>query len=142
MNGNIRRRLDASDQIVRHARGEPLATNHDVHMARKSGQKYRRLSRRIAAAHNDEFFVAAKRGFHIRGAVIDAAALEMFETREIRLAITRPRRDHDRATINMLVVAQADVKRLAFIAFDTERLDRHADFRAEFPALRKAASRE
>src|SRR4051812_7375843 len=140
MNRNIRRCLYASDQVVRHARGKSFAANHDMHMAREAREKYGSLSRRIAAADNDEFFVAAKRRFHIRRAVVHASALEMFETCELRLAITRACCDHHCAAIHMLVVTQADVKRLTLVAFNTERLDRHADFSTEFAALRKAAS--
>lgn len=44
MNGNVGRRIDPSDQIIRHARSESVTANHDVDMPRKSREENRCLT--------------------------------------------------------------------------------------------------
>ena len=57
---DIRRRLDALDQIARHAGPEPAAADDHVDLARMAGQKHRGLPGGIAAADQHDILIRAQ----------------------------------------------------------------------------------
>src|SRR6185312_340870 len=73
---DVRCRLDALDQIARHAGAEAAAADHHEDLARVAGQEHGGLSRRIAATDQYDILAGAEPRLDRRGPVPDAAALE------------------------------------------------------------------
>src|SRR3970282_711375 len=85
-------------EIPRHALGQAAATHEHVDVLRDAGEKDRRLPRRVAATDHGDLLVLAELRLHEGGAIVDAGAFELSETREVRLTVLRPGRNDDGAS--------------------------------------------
>lgn len=120
MQGDLRRLVDALDEMVGHGVGEAVAADEDVHMRRGARQEHRRLAGGIAAADDDHFLAGAQIRFHRRRGVVDALALETLVVEKRQLAIARTGRDHDRAGADRLPVLE---RQRVGMRFAVERRD-------------------
>src|SRR6202030_2603986 len=77
---DVRRRLDALDQIARHAGAKAAAADHHVNLAGVARQENRGLTGGVSAADQHDVLPGAQPRLDRRGPVPDAAA---FEVREI-----------------------------------------------------------
>src|SRR5438876_9546600 len=94
---DIRRGLNALDQVARHAGAKAAAADHHVNLAGVARQKHRGLPCGIAAADKHDLLLGAEPRLDRRGPVPDAAALEFFEIADIGPPVARAARDHDGA---------------------------------------------
>ena len=101
---DVRRRLDALDQIARHAGAEPAAAHHHVDLAGMAGQEHRGLPGGIAAADQHDLLAGAQLRLDRRGPVPDAAALELSRDSRSRAGDSarrsRPRRMRARIVLS------------------------------------------
>src|SRR5262249_16241528 len=79
-------------------------------MLRMRGEIDRGLTRRIAAAHDDDGARGGERRVDRRGPVVDTFAFELAQVIEIETAITRARCNHDRGGANARVVVERDLE--------------------------------
>src|SRR3984885_7205113 len=77
---NIRRRLDALDQIARHAGGKTAAADNHLNLAGMAGQEDRGLAGGIAAANQDDLLLGTQTRLDRGGPVPDTPAVEVGET--------------------------------------------------------------
>ena len=108
---DVRRRLDALDQIARHAGAEAAAADHHVHLARVAREKHRGLAGRIAAADQRDLLAGAQPRLDRRGPVPDAAAFEAVEIFDRRPAVARAAGDHDRLRAQRLAASVRRARR-------------------------------
>ena len=99
---DVRRGLDALDQIARHAGAEPAAADHHVDLAGMAGEKHRGLPGGIAAADQHDLLVRAQPRLDRRGPVPDAAAFELREILDLGPAVARAARHHDGSRAHQL----------------------------------------
>ena len=69
--------FDAADQVARHRLGQRRPRGPACARASRLREEHRGLSRRVAAADDDDFLAAAQLRLHERRAVVDAGAFEL-----------------------------------------------------------------
>ena len=75
--------LYAIHQVAGHALAEVVAPDDQVNLAGAAGEKDRRLARRVAATHDSDLVPRAHLRLGLGGGVVDAQALELFESRNV-----------------------------------------------------------
>jgi len=86
-NFDIRRVIDAVDEIFRHTVIQTFAVHHDRHFVGRTRQMQRGLRRGIAGPDNDDLFIAAKLRLARAGAIIDPGTEELVLVRQAEAAI-------------------------------------------------------
>jgi len=140
---DIRRGLDALDQIARHAGAKAAAADHHVHLAGVTGEKYRRLPRGVAAADQHDLLLRAQPRLDRRGPVPDAAAFEIGEVLDLGAPVARAARHHDRFRAQHVAIVEFQTEG-AVVARTIERHHRDREsshpHRTSVPGCRRAPS--
>src|SRR5262249_2737164 len=98
--------LDPLDEVAGHAVRGPASAHDDVYAASLAREEHGCLARGVPAAHHDDFLPRAELRLHLRGAVVDACALEPGELGKTQLAILDPGRDHHGARLDLATSRQ------------------------------------
>src|SRR5260370_785396 len=138
---DIRRGLDALDQVARHAGAKAAAADHHVNLAGVARQKHRGLAGGIAAAHQHDLLLRAQPRLDWRGPVPDAAALELLQVFDLGPPVTRAARDHDAARAQSVAALERERKDAAGArAIQRLRPDRNHDVGAAVLRLGEGAA--
>ena len=135
---DVRRRRDAIDQVLRHARREARATHQHPHLRRMHREKNRGLPGGVAAADQHDFFTRAHLRLDRRGPVPDAAAFHRREIGAIGTAVARAGGDHHSAAAHRAPVGELQQHRVLLaraLAIEAPQLHRDQHPRAEFLRL-------
>src|SRR3984893_80503 len=116
-----------------------ISPNEEQHFGRPLGKEHRGLAGGVAAAGDNNSFVATKLTFQRGGCVVNAHAFELFATPGVEPAIIRTSRDeesfcakHGRATLRL----EAHTIFAIGVVLQRESLGRGGKFRAESVGLK------
>src|SRR5262249_9651965 len=108
---DVRRLLDAADEVARHRGRQPVAADEHVDVRRLRGEVDRGLPGRVAAADADDVLAGAELGLDVGRAVVDARALEALELGDADLVVAGAAGDDDGASGDARAVVQRDRER-------------------------------
>ena len=123
---DVRRRLDAFNQVARHAGTEAAAADHQMDLAGMTRQEHRGLAGGIAAAHQHDVLIRTEPRLDRRGPIPDAAALEAGEVFDLGTPIARTARHHHGPRAQHFAVIELQPES-AIGAGAIERRHRHRD---------------
>src|SRR5262249_39309650 len=133
--------LDPPDQVARHGVGKPGSPDQQVDTPVGRRKKYGGLTGGVRAPDDDDVLAPAEHLLYRGSAVVDADTLEAGEVRNVGLAVSHARCDHDRPRRHAHPGAKADPIGPA-VAIERHRRPRNDALRAEFLSLQECAARK
>ena len=97
-------------EIARHGLGEVVAPDEDVHVVDLLREEQRGLPGRVGASHHDHVLTEAGSRFELGRGVVDAAALELGDTRDLQPAVLHAAGDDHGPGGDVVVVVEPDLE--------------------------------